>query len=141
MCLGVEEDRDWAMDSYVPKMKEELLTKLAKLYAGCVKVPGLCAKVPYRDMVIITSMAQDQGKREELMEVFHQLGLSLHTENELRRILAEAQAHGRAQVTKEYVLHLESEIYILICKSKARGREAASQGYAERPVITVTSTH
>ena len=38
MCLGVEEDRDWEVDPCVPKMKEELLTKLLKLYVGHVKI-------------------------------------------------------------------------------------------------------
>ena len=63
MCLSVEEDRDWEVDPCVPKTNKVLWTKLAKLYDRCVKVPGCCAKNPYGDMVTITAMAQDQGKR------------------------------------------------------------------------------
>ena len=55
-------------------------------------------------MVTITAMAEDRGKREELKEVFHQKGLSLYTEDALRRILTKAEACQRAQVTEEYVM-------------------------------------
>ena len=65
-------------------------------------------------MVTINAMAQNQGKREELKEVFHQLGQSFHTEDELRSILAEAKARKRAQVTEEYVLHMQAELDFLI---------------------------
>ena len=81
----VKEDRDWEVDPWVPKTNKELLTKLAKLDAGHVKILGRCAEIPYRDTAMITSMVQDQGKREELKKVFHQLGLSLHTEDGLQR--------------------------------------------------------
>ena len=67
----MSKDRDWEVDPCVPKSKEELLAKLVKLYAGPVKIPGCWAKIPYRDTVTITAMAQDQGKRQELKEVFH----------------------------------------------------------------------
>ena len=40
VCLGVEEYRHWEVDPCVPKTNEELWTKLAKLYAGHVKVPS-----------------------------------------------------------------------------------------------------
>ena len=89
----------------------------------------------------ITGMAQDQGKKEELKEVFHQLGLSLHTEDELRRIFTEAEACGGAQVPEEYVLHMQAELDVRILQAKARRREAASQGHAEHPVILVASMH
>ena len=119
MCLGVEEDRDWKVDPCVPMMNEELLTKLAKLCAGHVKILGHFTKIPYRETVTITAMAQDQGKREELQEVFHQLGLSLHTEDELKKILVVVEVSGRAQVTEEYVLHTQVEVDVLICQAKA----------------------
>ena len=89
----------------------------------------------------ILVMTQVQGKREELKLMFHQLGLSLHTEDELRRILAEEEASTRAQVTKEYVLHIQAKLDVLIPQAKAREKGAASQDHAERPVITVTSMH
>ena len=71
--------------------------------------------------------------------MFHQLGLSLHTEDELKWILLEAEACGRAQVTKEYVLHTQAELDVLIHQAEARGREAAFRGHAVCPVITLTS--
>ena len=104
-------------------------------------VHGCCAKIPNRDAMTMTAIAQVQGKRQELKEVFHQLGLSLHTEVELSRILVEAEAQEKAQVTEEYVLDTQAELNALIHQAKAREREAASQSHAESPVITVTSTH
>ena len=133
--------RGQRLGSCVPKMNKELLTKLVKLYTGRVKILGHCAKIPYRDMVTITAMAQNQGKREELKEVFHQLCLALHTEDKLKRIITEAEARGRAQVTEEYMLHTQAKVDILIHQAEARGRKVASQGQAECPVITVTSMH
>ena len=89
-----EEDyRDWEVDPCVPKTSDELLAKLAKLYAGCVKIPG--------HSVAITAIVQDQRKKKELKEMFHLLGLSLHVEDELKRIGTEAEACRRAQVTEE----------------------------------------
>ena len=82
MCLGEKEDRDWEVDPCVSKMHEELWTKLVKFYAGRVKVPSRCTMIPFRDTVTITALAQDQGKMEKLKTGFHQLGLSLHTEDE-----------------------------------------------------------
>ena len=73
----------------------------------------------------ITAMAHYEGKTEELKEVFHQLGLSLLTENELKRILMEVEVLGRAQVTEEYVLHTQVELDVFICEAEARRREAA----------------
>ena len=113
MSLGAEEDRDWKVDPCVPKMNKKLLTKLVKLYAGGVKILSHSANIPYMDTVNMPAMAQDQGKREELKRVLHQLGLSLHTEN-LKRILVEAEVHGRAQVTEEYVLHTQADLDVLI---------------------------
>ena len=77
--------RTWCLETETGKLipvcesNEQLLTKLA----GHVKIPGCHAKIPYQDTVTITVMAQDQGKRKGLKKVFHQLGLSLHTEDEL----------------------------------------------------------
>ena len=56
MCLCVEENRNWELDPFVPKTNDELWTKLAKSYAGHIKLPG-CTKMSYRDMVTITVMA------------------------------------------------------------------------------------
>ena len=86
------------------------------------------------------------GENDQLMET----GLSpsqcngwdlMHTEDELKRILAEVEAHRRAQVTKEYVLHIQAKLDILIHQAEPRGRIAASQGHVEHPVIAVTSMH
>ena len=74
----------------------------------------------------ITAITQDQGKREELKEVFHQLGLYLHTEDELKRILPEAEAYGREQVTKDYVLHTQAKLDVLILQAETKERKAAS---------------
>ena len=93
---------------------------MAKLCAGHVKIPGRCTKIPYRDTETITAMAQNRGQREELKEVFNQLGLFLHTEDELKRILAEAEVQGRAEVTEEYVRHMQAKPDVLICQAEAR---------------------
>ena len=60
MCLGVEEKRKWKGDPCMPKTNKKLLIMLAKLHAGQVKVPSCCTKIPYKDAVNITAMAQDQ---------------------------------------------------------------------------------
>ena len=69
------------------------------------------------------------------------MGLSLHTENELKGVLAEAEALRRALVNEEYVLHTQEELEVLIHQTKARGRKATSSVHAEHPAITVASTH
>ena len=43
----------------------------------------------------IVAIAQDQKKRQELKEFFHQLGLSLLTEDKLKKILTEGEVHRR----------------------------------------------
>lgn len=106
--------RDWDVNPCIPNSDEELFAKLAKLYAGRVKMSGYKAKIPYRDTVTITNTARDQTKRDELKDVFRQVGQVLHTEEEFHRLLAEAEA---------------------------KGRESASRPSADRPVFTVTSTH
>ena len=98
-------------------MNEELLAKLVKLYTGGVKIPGHCIKIPHREIMTITAMAQDQGKTETLKEVFHHLWLSLHTEDDQKRILVEVVGPDRAQVTQGYVLHMLAELYVLMCQA------------------------
>ena len=66
MCLGEEEGKDLEIDPCAPKTNEEPLAKLAKLFAGCVKIPGHSAKIPCMGAMTITAMAQDQEKTEEL---------------------------------------------------------------------------
>ena len=65
--------------------------------------------------------SRSREEREELKEVFHQLGLSL-----LKRILVEVEVHGRAQVAEVYVLHMQAEVYVLNHQTKAWGRKADS---------------
>ena len=137
------EGRSWEVSPRVPKTNEELYTKLAKLYANRVRMPVKEAKINYRDTVVLTDTARDQSKREELKEVFKMSGLWLHSEEELQRMLAEAEARGKAQVSKEYVLHTQAELDVLLREAESKGREAASRNQTspEQPILIMTSTH
>ena len=126
--MWCQETETGKINPCVPKSNEELLAKLAKLSAGHVKIPWHCAKIPYRGYG--DHHCHGSGSRE-LKEVFHQLGLYLPTEDELKRILAEAEACRRAQVTKEYMPHTQAELDVLIHQAEPSEKEVASRVHAE----------
>ena len=78
----------------MPKNSEELMRGLAELYSRRV-TSNSKTLISYNDTCVVTRIARDVDKREELQGLMEAMGLKLMAKEDLERLAKEAEERGR----------------------------------------------